>query len=331
MPRVYGAYARNVVQLGKESSPGTPVAATTIWRGAAASSEDWESYRLMEEQVGQLYPASDAIYELMSGAKVSFPETDLTLEQLAIVLDAGVQAATPTGAGPYQRVYNDVPGTVNTPSYWTIQTGNVDVSDDTQQTVQCVVENFSLSAEANSAWRISSSWIGKSSGAAALTGGLSLPAVTVATLPMTKLYIDAAGGTAGSTQYSGVLMGARIQRSTGFKPVLIGDGSNAFSVYKQVPPEATFAITIELEKDGTSLASQERAIWRSRVIRQLGLELKSAGTPNCFITWAGRYSRVGSYENREGNTVLTLEGRMVNLPAKSLFMKFVHDSSIATL
>jgi hypothetical protein len=281
--------------------------------------------------VGQLYPTSDVVYELMSGAKVSFPETDMTLEQMAIVLDAGIQAATPTGVGPYQRVYNDVPGTVNTPSYWTIQTGNVDVSDDTQQTVQCVVESFSMSAEANSAWRIASNWIGKSSGAAALTGGLSLPSVTVATLPMTKLYIDAAGGTAGSTQYSGVLMGARIQRSTGFKPVLIGDGSTAFSVYKQIPPEATFAITIELEKNVTSLAAQERAISRSRVIRQFGLELKSTGTTSCFITWAGRYSRVGSYENREGNTVLTLEGRMVNLPAKSLFMKFVHTSGIATL
>lgn len=331
MPQVYGAYARNVAQLGKESTPGTPVAATTPWRGNAATNEDWDSFKVMEEQVGHLYPYSDVVYELISGARVMFPETEMTLEQLAIVLDASIQAATPTGVGPYQRVYNDVPGTVNTPSYWTIETGNVDVSDDTQRTVQCVVENFTMSAEANAAWKISSNWLGKSASAVALTGALALPSVTVATLPMTKLYIDAVGGTAGSTQYSGVLLGARIQRNTGFKPVLVGDGSNAFSVYKQVPPEATFSITIELEKDVTSLASQERAIWRSRVIRQFGLDIKSSSTPNCFVTWAGRYSRVGSYENREGNTVLTLEGRMVNLPAKSLFMKFVHDSSIATL
>lgn len=332
MARTYGVSSGNVVQLGKEATAGTAVPAVYVWRGMSGSFEDWDNLKLLQEEVGTLYNVSETTYDLMKGVDFSLPETDMTLEQLAIILDAGIQAATPSGVGPYVRTYNDVPGTVNAVSTWTIETGNADVTDDTQQLVQAVVDEFTLSAEANAPWKISSAWIAKSASAAALTAALALPAVTVATLPMTKLYIDTAAGTAKTTQLTGVLMGAKIQRKTGFKPVLVGDGSRNFTVYKQVPPEATFAITIELEKDVTSLASAERAAWRSRAIRQFGLEILSdAASPQCVVTWAGRYSRINGYENREGNTVLTLEGRMVNLAAKSLFMKFVHTSSIAVL
>jgi hypothetical protein len=331
MPRVYAAYARNIVQMGKETTAGTGVAADTVWRGPFAMIEDTEEQVVLEEQIGNLYGAEEA-FTRMYGGRLSLPETALTFQHVGILLDAGIQAATPGAATAYTRTYNDVPGTVNVPSTWTIETGNFDSDDDSQRMVHAFCEEFQLSAQAGQEWRMSSTWVGRQTLQNALTAAVALQTVNVASLPMTKLYIDASGGTVKTTQKTGVLMGATLRRRTGFQPIPVGDGTRYYGAIKQVAPEATFSLTIEVEKDTTSLVSAERAIWRSRGIRLFCLDIVGDNADNNLeIQWAGRYSKVSGYENLEGNTVVTLEGRVVYLPAKSLFQKFILKSGVAVL
>lgn len=331
MPRVYAAYARNVVQFGKETTPGTGVAADTIWRGPFAMIEDTEEQVVVEEQIGNLYGVEEA-FTRMYGGRLVLPETPMSFQQVGILLDGGVQAATPGAATAYLRTYNDVPGTANVPSTWTVQSGNFDASDDTQQMVHAFCEEFQLSAQAGQEWRMSSTWVGRQTTATALTAALTPPTINIASLPMTKLYIDASGGTVKTTQKTGVLMGVTLRRRTGFKIVPIGDGTRYYAAIKQVAPESTFSITIEVEKDTTSLVSTERAIWRSRGIRLFALDIVGDSADNNLeIQWAGRYSKVGGYENLEGNTVVTLEGRVTYLAAKTLYQKFILKSGVAVL
>lgn len=330
MPRIYAPFARSTIQMGKESTAGTAVAATKVWRGPFASIEDIEEQVPVDEQIGNLYGVEE-VFTRMYGGRLTFPEAPMSFQQMGYVLDAGIQAATPGAATAYLRTYNDVPGTANTISTWTIEAGNFDASDDSQRMIHSFCEEFQLSAQAGQEWRLSSTWQGRQTIANALTAALAPPTINIASLPMTKLYIDAIGGTVKTTQLTGVLMGASIRRKTGWQPVPIGDGTRYYGALKQVRPEATFSLTIEVEKDVTSLVSAERAIFRSRALRLFALDIVGDSADNNLeIQWAGRYSKVGGYENNNGNAVVTLEGRMTYSAAKTLFMKFILKSGVAT-
>ena len=332
MANVYGAFERNVVQLGREATAGTLVAATTIWRGPFASLEDTEEQKVLEEQIGNLW-GEEAVFTTMYGGTLAMPETPLTFEQVLHIFDAGWMDAAPVGVGPYVRTYTDVPGTGQTLRTYTIEAGNQDVSADNQRMGFAFVEEWQLQAAAGSEWMMSATWRGKQVAANALTASLDVPTVQVAILPLTKLYIDAAGGTVGSTQKSGVLMGASIRRTTGWRAVPVGDGSRVYAAIKHTKPEATFSLTLELQQDtGVSLVAAERAIWRSKAMRLFRLDIDGDDANHSLVLdWCGRYTAIGAYENADGNTVVTLEGRMAYNTTDELFMEAVLTNQVADL
>lgn len=332
MAKVYGAFERNVTQLGREATAGTAVAAAHIWRGPFAMLEDTEEQKVIEEQVGNLFGEEHA-YSTMYGGRLTMAETPLTFEQLTHIFDAGWMDAEPVGTTTLVRTYEDDPTTPAAIKTYTIETGNLDASADNQRMAYSFVEEWQLSAAAGSEWTMSATWVGRQVAANALTASLSVPSVQVAVLPLTKLYINATGGTVGTTQVSGVLMGASIQRTTGWRIVPVGDGSRLFAAIKQVRPEATFSLTVELEQDtGVSLVAAERAIWRARTPRLFRLELDGEDANHELkLDWCGRYSAVGAYENADGNTTVTLEGRMTWNATDELFMKAVLTNQVADL
>jgi hypothetical protein len=333
MAKVYGAFERNVTQLGREATAGTLVAADTIWRGPFVMLEDTEEQKAIDEQIGNLF-GEEAVYSTMYGGRLAMAETPMSFDQITHVFDAGWMDATPVGAqAPYVRTYTDVPGTPQTVRTYTIETGNLDASADNQRMGYAFVEEWQLSASAGSEWLMSATWIGRQVAANALTASLDVPAVQVAVLPMTKLYINATGGTVGSTQVAGVLMGATIRRTTGWRIVPVGDGTRLYAAIKQVRPEATFSLTVELEQDtGVSLVATERAIWRAKTARLFRLEIDGDNANHELkIDWCGRYSAVGAYENADGNTTVTLEGRMTYNATDELYMEAVLTNTLAEL
>jgi len=73
------------LQLGRETTPGTSVAATTVWRGAASFIEDQRLVKIVEEMVGILGGTNRSyIPELLAGVKLS--ETEATFEQFPYLL-----------------------------------------------------------------------------------------------------------------------------------------------------------------------------------------------------------------------------------------------------
>lgn len=327
---VYTPFSNSRTQLGREVTPGTPVASTVIWRGAFSMIEDARERVIVEEQIGA-FTQAERSYDASLLAHWNQPSTPLTYEQVVHILEAGVKTATPTGAGPYVRsyAYPFSGTTVNTIKTYTIETGSVSVASDQYEMEYGFVEDFEFSGTANESWMMQSTWAGRQMTQAAQTASLTVPTVNDCMFNKTTLTIDGTGGTVGLSTKSGVLMAANVRVRTGLMPVPVGDGNLYFASHKWTQPEITFSITLELED--ASIVAQERVFYRSNAVRLIRLDNVGSATLGFRADLAAKYDNVGDYTNSDGNTTVTLEGHAVASSADSLAATFMITNGIAAL
>ena len=315
----YGPFSNNVTNLGRESTAGTAVAATTIFRSPFSMSEDARERKIVEEQIGAFMQAERS-YDASLLAKWAQPSTELTFEQVLHILEAGIKTATPSGAGPYVYVYNfPYTGTaVNTIKTYTIETGSATITGDAREMEYSFVEDFEFSGKFGEAWMMKSNWIGRQQSAPiTLTAGLTAPTVEEAIFQKTALTIDATGGTISTTAKAGVLLEASIKAKTGLVIVPVANGQLYFHTYKWTQPEITFSFKVELE-DTVGLVTAERAFYKSNTVRLFGLSCAGSGTSIFNQQFAGKYDKISDYENSDGNTTVTFEGHVVASAADSI-------------
>jgi len=332
MASQYGPFSMNKTALGRETTYGTGVAATTIWRAPFSMVEDASQSVTVDENIGLLVQAERS-YDTQHQGRLVMPSTELTYEQVCHLLEAGVKTATPTGTGTYTRIYayptdNSVP----TPKSYTIETYNALATPDAQEMNGCLVEEFTLEGNAREAWKMSATWFGKRPVTTTPTALSTLVSVETAMIPMTLLYIDATGGTIGTTQKTGVLMGAQIRVKTGLVPVPVGDGSLSHSTYKWTKPEITYSLTLELEKDGSASAvATERTARTNKTVRLIRLSNTGSGSKGFTIDFAGIHDSVGDYTNSNGNTTVQITGHAVYSSTDTLFWSMTVVNAVATL
>ena len=324
----YGTFTYNKVQFGREATPGTAVASTTIWRGKAAMIEDDRDVKVSEEEVGILVPAERSYIASVIG-HMNFPQTELTYEQLPHILEAGIHTVAPTGAGPYVYAYV-FPTDTTQPAIktYTIEAGNTLVAADQHEMAYSFVEEFELTGQTREAWKVSSNWHGRQATQAAMTALTTLQAVEEVQFQNTAFYIDASGGTIGTTLKSGILLSARLRYRTGLVPLFTADGQLYFNTYKRTRPALDFSIKMELESG--SVVATERAIFKSQGRRLFRLSIPS-DTKNLVIDFAGKYDSISDYENDDDNTVVTFNGHAVYSQTDALFAKLTVTNSLATL
>lgn len=328
----YGAFDANKVQLGRETTAGTAVAATAIWRGEFSMLEDARERKIVEEQVGAFWSVERA-YDANYLAKWQQPSIEMTYEQVLHILEAGVKTATPTGSGPYVYVYNYPASgvTVNTIKTYTIEAGNAIVTGDVREVEYCFVEDFEFTGKFGEAWMMQSNWLGRQMSASTFTAALTIPTVEQVLFNKTLLYIDASGGTIGTTVKSGVLMDASVKVKTGLVVVPVASGQLYFQTHKFAKkPEVTFSITIELE-DTAGLVTAERAIWESNAVRLIRLKASGTGTSVFQLDMAAKYDAVGAYQNQDGDTVVTLTGHAVASTTDSLAFTTTVTNSLSAV
>ncbi len=332
MASAYGPFTMNKKALGRETVFGTGVAATTLWRGPFSMIEDASEVVTVDENVGLLVQAERTYFTKHMG-RLAMPSTELTFEQVGHILEAGVKTVSPTGTNPYTRAYayptdNSVP----TPKSYTIETYNNLADVDALEMNGALVEEFTFEGNAREAWKMSSTWFGRRPVTTTPTSLSTLVTVEEALIPKTLLYIDATGGTVGTTQKSGVFMGAQVRVKTGLIPLPVGDGNLYHSTYKWTKPEITFTITMELEKDGAaSMVSTERTAFTNRTVRLFKLKCTGSGSKEFSVSFAGVYDSVGDYTNSDGNTTVQLSGHAVYSSADTLFWSTTVVNTIATL
>lgn len=337
----YGTWSYNLIQLGK----GTPMtaqavaagdsstAATTLWRGAFGGWDDNRNRQETEENVGTVAKGTRTA-DTSVMVTVPFQQTTLTYEQVVHLAQAAMGQTTPTGPSPY--VYSwAVPLSTTPPTIqpYTLRVGNVQVPLDTKVIPGCWVEELEFSGEADGFWTVTATWKGQRAITGTFTSAIAIPDVVDAIFSNTSLYIDASGGTIGTTQVPGVLLGATIKYTSGIEWVPPGDGVLYPSRIKFGRPKVTYTLKLELEQfSGASVVATQRAAYENNTLQLL--RLRCPGPSGRYILWdmAARHTSVGAYEkNGETNTSVTIEGYADYSSADALMYKMDVANLLATI
>lgn len=304
-----GIKALRIIKLGRETTAGTAVAATTIWRGMGTI-EDQRETVFPAENVGYLSGLSRS-YQPKLGAALSMDSIEATYEQICHVLEAGiklVQTGAADGSGSGKIYAYPLPVTAgNTTRTYTIEGGDNIAAEEMEYSF---VPEFTLDGEAGKALMISSSWVGRQVSTATFTASVALPTVEEILFSKCVLYADTVAGTIGATTQSNTLLKASIKVTTGLIPVYTGSGQLYYSFVKQTEPEVTMSITYEHD----SLSIAEKAFWVAGTPRQLRLKFTgsaftTAGTAysakTFIIDMAGKWESFSKIDEQDGNDILT--------------------------
>lgn len=305
-----GTRALRYLQIGKETTPGTIVPASTIWRGTALLTPE-APVVFPGEDVG-LFGGGDRGYIPKIGATVAMDSTPLTYEQVLYILNGGIKSVTSgvadAGAGATGKIYAFP---ASTTSANTIKTFTMEIGDDQQGEVMeyAFVESFKLSGKAGEAWMMSANWRGRQPANQAKTGSLSVPSVEEALFQNTTLAIDAVSGTLGTTLVSSTLIAADIEVKTGLVARWTADGNKYFNTV--VP--GILDISAQLTFLYNASAVTERTNWRNGTSRQIRLKntgsaLATPGTvystKTFLIDLAGKWAKFDKLGEDNGNDII---------------------------
>lgn len=299
------------LQMGREATAGTAVAATTLWRGEGTI-EDQREIMMVEEDVGYL-SGLDRTYTPKYMAALAMDAVEATFEQFPHILEAGVRTDTPdadgTGSGyVYEYVFPTT--ALNTLKYYTIEGGDNQAAEEMEYSF---VQDFTLSGEAAAGIEMSASWVGRQVSTSLFTTGVSMPDVDVMIFGKSELYIDAVAGSIGGTQKTSTFLAASLDVDTGWRPVFTGDGELYYTFVKNIGPVITLDVTFE--HDGTATA--EIAAKNAETPRQIrwkieGPALGTAGTytyKTVMVDLAGKWESFDKIGDQDGNDIVT--GRFV--------------------
>lgn len=333
MPNQYGMWPLNLCQIGKEATPGTAVAATTVWRGPFGGWDDDRTSEEIEEDVGT-FANSERTVDTMLGAKIPFPSGVAHFEQLLYLLEGSVGQVSPTGDGPYVRTYTaalaDTPPTLRA---HTLRVGNKLVTTDVAQFAYALPMEWELSGKQGETWKVSGTWMAPRKQSGTFTPALSLPAWTPMIFGNSKLYIDATGGDFGTTQKTGVLMDFSLKYNPMIEWVPIGDGDLYPKAHKVGKPVITYTLTLELQQDtGVSVVATERGHYETKAFRLIRVENARDANNKLVLDLVSQYTKVGSYQKAgQNNTTVTLEGKAIYSPSDAAFFSAAVTTGLATI
>lgn len=313
------------MQLGRESSAGTAVAATAVWRGPAAKIVDAVERTLVNENIGYLVQ-TDRGYFPMKSATLAMPETEATFEQLPHVFEAGIRTDTPAANGDTLSayIYEYIPSLT---AGETIKTYTIETGDDQEQYEMeyAFVRDFTLSGAPNQAVMLSSNWVGRQKTACDFTTPLTPPTVEEILFNKAKLYLDPSGGTLGSTQKTNTWLGFTINFTSGWQAQSTGSGNLYFSFLKNTGPEITGSLTLEYDAVGEAM-EDAYAAGTTYLMRMalLGSAVGTGGTHATKLVWLDHAIQITGVADdaQDGNDVITLNWKAVYNTGATLFAKY---------
>jgi|SaaInl4_150m_RNA_FD_contig_21_705182_length_1736_multi_5_in_0_out_0_3 hypothetical protein len=296
-----GIRSFRVAQLGLESTKGTAVAATVLWRGLGTF-QDGTVRNYPEESLGYFVKV-DRHYEAMTVARMTMESTPFTFEQAPYLFAScikNVVAGAADGAGSGKiYTYPFSTTTLNTVKTYTLEAG-----DNIQgwEAAYGFCRSFEISGSGgqdSDAVMISAEWIAREWAKTTLSSP-SLVAVEEASFLKSKLYIDAVGGTMGSTQKTAMFVGFTFRADPGIREMFTGDGNLYFTdALLRKQPEITCDIEMLYTTD--AIAQIDNWLAGTPVLIEIALEgtaLTGAGTTYTYKTL--RLQMPGSWKEFSG-------------------------------
>ncbi len=301
----YGIKVLNRIQLGQETTGGTAVAATVLWRGEGTL-EDARVLQEVDEDVGQMLPTSRIITPKL-GANIVLDSTPATFEQLPYILAMNIESlvtGSADGSGTGKIYAFDVPTTTQ----GTVKTFTLECGDNVGEwDVEYVFgESFELTGAEGEAVMMSANAHGRQLTAASFA---SLTPATVREIMFSKgkIYVD--DTTIGTTQRTGTWVGFSLAYNSGQKALYTGDGALYFYGLKSTRPEITGELVFEHDAFGTAEVAKAQAKTK-RLVRMVfeGDALTTAGTAYTYFTLkidaSIVYTAVPSLEDNDGDNQL---------------------------
>jgi hypothetical protein len=253
----YGVTRKRKIQLGKETTAGTAVAATVLWNGMGQFPAD-DSPREFVHEPGSLHQ-SNRSYQAALAASLNLESAEATYELLHWLLDAminGVTASADGSGSGYTRSYS-LNASGNDPETLTVEGGD---NQDCLEMEYGFVTELVLSGQPDGAVMVESATIqGRQVSDDSFTADLSLPTdIEEILFNKGSIYIDDTGGSGpGTTQKTGTFLGFTLTITGEFRAVTHGDGNLYFTTIKQVGGSAECEII--LEHDDTCVTERGNA------------------------------------------------------------------------
>lgn len=323
------------IQLGLETTPGTAVAATTIWRGQGTI-KDLIEVNHVPENIGAVVP-TNRTYIPVLGAELTMAEVPATFEQLPYLGAAGIKNVTSGSASGSAYVYAytmpaSITASKNTISTYTIEAGD---SQQEEEMEYAFVREFKITGEHGQAVRMSAVWEGRQVAASTYTGSLSLPTVETILFQKSKLYIDAAGGTIGTTVKSSTLVSFALSVTTGWKKLPTGSGTLYFDSIDFSDPNVELDITFIHD----STATAGKTAWRAETgqlirVQLLGSQIQTSGTytnKTVNLDLAGKWVSFESLGERDGLEIITGKFKAMLDTTASLYFNMTVANTLSAL
>lgn len=303
-------------QLAIESTAGTDLAATEIWRGPVMFPDDARNMVFPAEDVA-IAGGTDRSNVTNYLANLKFPECDLTFEQgpypfVCSVKNVATGAADGSGSG---KVYAYPFATTAPP---TIKTLTVEGYDNVQEyeSNYVIAQKIKISGKRREALRISWEAFGQNVTPSSKTGSLSLSTVETVNFGNGKFYLDATSGTIGTTQKLLTFVGFELDIDPATFPIFSGDGALTFGQHKAgawKPGGNPIKGKVMFEHDATATAAfTDYQAQTPRLVR-MNFEGSALTTPG--TTYSKRTFRVDmpikwtkrSFSEEDGDNIVTME------------------------
>lgn len=304
-----GRRALRKLQFWREASAGTSSAATYLFRGIGTILDNIKIDRVSED-IG-IIGGTTRTNVPMKGGSLAISQTPATFEGLLHILEMSVKTVSGVqdGAGT-DYIYTYAMGTTAGNS---IKTYSIEGGDDTEaeRMTYCFVKDFTLSGNGRTAYQLQANIQGRAPAVTTFTGSLSLAAVNSMNFGMTKIYIDAIGGTIGTTLKSSTVRGVNLKVASGIEAKDTADGRLDFSFHQGTE----YAITCDLEFEHDAIAAAQKVLERAQtpVLLQVKIEGSTAfssvgsvySVPTLKINLPGFWESFSKIGEANGNDIVT--------------------------
>lgn len=317
-----GRYGLSKAQAGFETTAGTAVAATMIWRGTAVHIDDQRVVTEVNESVG-IFGGADRSYIARNLAQLAVNETEATYEQLPylFVMMFGMnKTGVADGSGSSGYVYTaNIPETAApsmTGRFMTWETGD-DIQAHEMEYTHALEIN--LKGTGGEAVMVTATLQGRKSSRTTFTGALTLADVEEILASKGALYIDAIGGSYGSSQISQQLLAFDITFTARWVPKFTLDGSLDFTFVHYTGHEIRGSLTFEHDSTSIVGSGDQIDLWRSQTAQKMRLEFTgaaygTAGTGTTFDGTSGlridlpfKWTRFAPISEQDGNSIIVAD------------------------
>lgn len=287
------------IQLGVETTPGTEVNATVIWRGPYADFEDEGVPVFIDEDVG-MFALPDRTMIPVLGGVLDMPDQIATFEGLVYILQAGIDSVGTQGTWAF-------PTSVGlSPVAYTLEAG-----DDYNAAVGTYgfVEEFRIFGNVKDGLKMSAKWrvrVADYTGSFTALGGGDLVDWEAILFQKVVLSIDTVGAL-GTTPQTGTVIEMDFKCTTGRQAYWSGDGQLYFYATKFVGLDATMDVTFEHDAFGEGA----RTAMKAETPKDLQAKFTGSGAKVLQIDLHGKFTKIAKIDERDGNNIMkgTFEAR----------------------